>query len=530
MPSIDVDRLKHQGRQFFAGFTTAQKIATGIALVAVVAAAFLFTRVSHDQSYTPLFTNLDAADASQITDALTAKGVPYELADSGRTVTVPQNDVYQLRIDLSAQGLPGSGGGYALLDKEGITTSEFRQRVDYQRALQGELEKTIAAMDGVQATSVHLVVPPQSVFADTSQPASASVLLRVTPGHTLSSSHVQAIVHLVASSVDGLKPEQVTVADTSGAVLAAPGKQAGSADASAQETSSYEQGVSEQVRAMLDRVVGPGRAVVAVQATLNFDQTTKTNETYTNPNLAPNTPPNAATPPIPLEQKTTNETLQGDAATGALGTTGAAAGTPSNYQKTEGITKNAVNHSVENVESAPGQVTRQSVSVILDSEHVAADQLTNLYSTISAAAGIQSARGDVLQIARMPFDRSAARAAAGSMTSASDLQHQANLMSILRLGGAILIVLVVLFVLWRSTRRAAQHRVPRRLPVDLAQIEAMGAYTIPPPVEYELPAGTPAHVAVNSERSVLRTEVADLVDHQPEDVALTLRGWLSERR
>jgi flagellar M-ring protein FliF len=173
-----------------------------------VAAAFLFTRVSHDQSYTPLFTNLDAADASQITDALTAKGVPYELADSGRTVTVPQSDVYQLRIDLSAQGLPGSGGGYALLDNQGITTSEFRQRVDYQRALQGELEKTIAAMDGVQATSVHLVVPPQSVFADTSQPASASVLLRVTPGHTLSSSHVQAIVHLVASSVDASSPSR----------------------------------------------------------------------------------------------------------------------------------------------------------------------------------------------------------------------------------------------------------------------------------------------------------------------------------
>ena len=188
MPRIDIDRVKNQTRTFFNGFTSGQKVMTGVLLLTLIVGGYLFMKWESKPSYTPLFSNLTTQDASAITDQLKAQNVDYQLSDGGQTVLVPQSQVYQLRLDMSKQGLPTGGNeGYTLLDKEGVTTSEFRQRVDYQRALEGELAKTIGAMDTISGASVHLVIPQQDVFVSDAQKSSASVLIETKGGAALSS-------------------------------------------------------------------------------------------------------------------------------------------------------------------------------------------------------------------------------------------------------------------------------------------------------------------------------------------------------
>src|SRR3954464_15782057 len=146
MAAIDVNKVKAKAGKALSGFSTGQKVVTGLAVVGLVIGGMMFSSWASKPSYSPLFTNLQPSDAAAITQKLTSNKVSYKLADGGSTVMVPQSMLYQQRMELSAQGLPtGGNDGYKLLDKQGITTSEFRQHVDYQRALEGELSRTIGA-------------------------------------------------------------------------------------------------------------------------------------------------------------------------------------------------------------------------------------------------------------------------------------------------------------------------------------------------------------------------------------------------
>ena len=222
--NFDIKRLLERGRAVLADFTAGQKTVTALVVVGLIVGAYLFSGWASKPSYTPLFSNLAASDASAITDKLTAAKEPYKLADGGSTILVPQKDVYQLRLDMAKANLPTGGvSGYSLLDKGGITTSQFQQNVEYQQALEGELTKTIEAIDGVNAAVVHVVLPSNDVFTDDSSKPTASVLVTTDPSKPLGASQVQAIVHLVASSVEGLDPNNVTVADSQGDILSVAG-------------------------------------------------------------------------------------------------------------------------------------------------------------------------------------------------------------------------------------------------------------------------------------------------------------------
>src|SRR4051812_6036893 len=243
MPAVNVDQIRRKATQAMSGFSTGQKVITGLAVVALIFGGMMFSSWASKPTYVPLFSNLQPSDASAITSKLTSSKVPFKLSDGGGTILVPQNQVYQQRLDLSASGLPTGGNqGYSLLDKQGITTSEFQQRVDYQRAMEGELAKTVGAIDGVAAATVHLVIPAQDVFAGDSSKPSASVLIQNVPGKSTSPGQVQAVVHLVSSSIEGLDPDSVTVADAKGNVLSAPGSGglAAAGDARGEQTKTYE--------------------------------------------------------------------------------------------------------------------------------------------------------------------------------------------------------------------------------------------------------------------------------------------------
>src|SRR5918911_2637158 len=214
----------------FKSFTPGQKAVTIAAILALIIGGYFFARWASTPTYSILFNNLSTKDASAIVDSLQKSGSSYQLANNGQTILVPQDQVNTLRLQLSGEGLPGDADtGYALLDQQGITTSDFMQHTNYQRALEGELSNTIKSIDGVEAATVHLVMPQKDVFSDDRNKTTASVLVQSSPTKPLTTTQVQAIVHLVASSVEGLDPTQVTVAGADGKILSTGGGAAGGA-------------------------------------------------------------------------------------------------------------------------------------------------------------------------------------------------------------------------------------------------------------------------------------------------------------
>ncbi len=518
-------------RRTLAGFTAGQKAVTAVALVGLIIAGIVFSSWARTPSLVPLFTGLESSDAAAITEELTTRGTPYELQAGGGTVLVPQKDVYQLRLDLSAAGLPEQGTtGYELLDDQGITTSEFRQRVDYQRALEGELSKTISSIEGVEATTVHLVIPEENLFSEDNRKPSASVLLKNKPGSTMDPGQVQAIVNLVSSSVEGLDRERVTVADATGAVLSTPGEDGQSlaaGDARATQTATFEKGLQGSVEQMLAPLVGNGKAVVRVKADLDFDKRDTTTETFGKEPEAP-----------VVREKTGNEDYTGTGAVvgGVLGPENvptAEAGGDSQYTKEQGDRTFAVDKTVEQATSAPGAVQRLSVAVVLDAGADPGITTAAVQKLVVAATGLDPTRGDVVEVSRLAFDTSAAQAAEEEFAALAAGEKSQERWEMIRTGVVLLVVVLVILQALRVMRRSS------RTPLDLAALELEATQLTALEAEHaamlaaaaERKAIEPAAVAPEDVRRLaVQAEVGDLVERQPDEVAQLLRGWLADRR
>src|SRR5581483_3806741 len=352
---MDASALKLRAERLFKSFAPGQLAIIGLLTVGIAIGAMTFMHWASAPSYSVLFSGLDSKDASDIVSKLKSQGVNYKLTGDGGTLMVPASKVYDLRLAMSAAGLPKGGVvGYEILDKQGLTASEFSQQVGYQRALEGELTRTLMAMHGMESVTVHLGIPQDQLFSDNTQQPRASVLVKTASPTDYDT--VDSIVHLVASSVPGLQPEAVTVADTNGHVLSSDGtSSAGGSSREIQTTQQYESDLAANASAMLAQVYGPGHAVVRVSARLNFDQTDRQTDTYD---------PKTTTP---LRSQSSSETYKagdpsaaGTTAAGALGTTS------TNYQKSDGTTEFGVNHITETSKVAPGKVERLSVAVVLD--------------------------------------------------------------------------------------------------------------------------------------------------------------------
>ncbi len=516
-------------RTLFAGFTAGQKAVTAIALVVLLAGGFAFTSWASKPSLVPVFTNLEAGDAAAITEELTTRGTQYELADGGATVLVPKKDVYQLRLDLSAAGLPEGGkAGYELLDNVGITTSEAQQRINYQRALEGELSKTISSIEGVEATTVHLVIPEDSLFSEDTRQPTASVLVKTKPGKSFAPGQVQAVVNLVSSSVEGLDPERVTLADSKGNVLSTStegGLNAAAGDARATQTATYERDLQTSVQEMLTPVVGSGKAVVRVKAQLDFDKRNTTREIFGTEGKTP----------AAVTEKVENEKYEGGGPLigGVLGPENVNTdlnGGNSSYEKANRTTTVAVDKVTEVATAAPGSVQRLSVAVILDAGAAGTVSPQEVEQLVSAVAGLDLARGDTIEVSRMAFDDTAAKAAEEEFAQIAAAEKSAKRMALIRTGGVLLVVgLMVLYAL-RTMRRDRRTPVELPLEIDLAQQAALDAEAAAALEAAERRALEPAMSGAHTKRLEIQGEIGDLVERQPEEVAQLLRGWLADRR
>src|SRR4051794_7977027 len=509
-----------------------QKVVIGLLALGLILGGFFFFRWITAPTYAPLFSNLASADASAIVTELGNENVAYQLQDGGATILVPQNQVSALRLTMSGKGLPASQDtGYALLDQQGITTSQFQQQVTYQRAVEGELAKTLEAIHGVNAAVVHIAMPKDSVFTDDQGKPTASVLLDLSSGTKLSGEQIQAVTNLVSSSIEGMDPTQVTVADSSGEVLSAAGTglTAAAGDTRTQMESDVETRLQGKAQAILDSILGPNHATASVRADLNLNQSSSTSETYQYNNGTP-----------PVSQSTTTEKYNGTgtAVGGVLGDTSngtaGSSGGNSTYDKESSTTNNSVDKTTTTTQASPGSIQRLTVSVVMDGTVAGNINQQQIQSLVGNAVGLDTTRGDAITVASMPFDTSAAKQAAAEIAAAKKADAQAQMMSLVKTGAIGLgIVLLVLLVWLRSRRRGEIEEEYEPLELSDDMLHELDRLRIQSTREETAAMSAIDREAMEleaAERQRVRGEISAMVSERPDEVAAMLRGWLSEAK
>jgi flagellar M-ring protein FliF len=509
--------------------------ATAIALVVL---GIVFFQWSSQTRMVTLYSGLDASDSGRIIEELRAQGVDYRIDGGGASVSVPEDRVDDLRVDFAAQGLPEGGHvGFEIFEGNSFTATDFVQRLNFQRSLQGELARTIETFPAVERARVHIVMPERSLFRNDQRPATASVVLRLRPGRALASNEVNGIAHLVSGAVEGLEKAQITILDSSGTMLY-DGSQAASQEGfglTATQMSlqrEYERALERDVQTLLDRALGPARALVSVRARLNFDRSETETESYA--------PGQEGGVPRSTTSVTETYTANGGATAGAVpgavanvpganadlpgGAAGVAgdADSATAYERTENTSNFEVGRSVTRSIAATGNVQHLSVSLLLD-ESVTEAQATALEASVAAAAGIDAERGDAIVMNRIPFDRTALNEAVAAFEAEASSEQ---LLTYARMALPA-VLLVVAFILFRLLMRSVSRRSYYGVTVDdgLALPAGVGTDQLSPAAVGAL-RGIPAPDEIK--RSDLEVQVSKLATNHPETVAEVVQSWLRE--
>jgi flagellar M-ring protein FliF len=500
---------------------TKSKIVLGASALGIVLVAFFLFRLAAAPSYSTMRTGLDPAETGKITAALDEAGIGYELQNNGTALAVEKSKTAQAQVALAEGGLGGASKkpGYELLSEQKLGASDFQQRQTYQRALEGELANTIGQIDGVTGADVRLTLPDDELFADEAKPSTAAVLLSGS-GTELESASVKGIANLVASSVEGLKAENVTITDATGRMIWPQSGDAGAEGMSvASKTAAeakYANQVESSINALLMRTIGEGKAQVKVTADLDVDQVSQKQLKYDRG--------------VPVEEVEETEQLDGGggaASTGAgtraniptySAATAGGAGGESNYEKRSSRKTMAPGKTIIDSVRAPGTVNRMNVALVLDKD--LEGEKTNIMNLVAGAAGLQEEdRGDTITASVLDFveqpKADGGKAAGPVPAGAVDIAKYGAL------GGASLIFL---FFVGRHLRRREDEALMAE-PLWLRQIEAPQSLS-------ELEAaqaagnggvGEPVGVGVGS-----RETVEEQLRKDPSKVASQVRNWLAE--
>jgi flagellar M-ring protein FliF len=371
-------------RTFWSGFGAQRRVGLIAGLVLIVAATAMLGMWALAKNYETLFSDLSEQNASTMLAELDKMKVPYHLESGGTRITVPQDMVHKTRLTLAGKNLPLHGAvGFEIFNNSDFGMTEFTQKVNYQRALQGELTRTIMALDEVQSARVHLVLPESSLFKREQNRSKASVTLAVKAGHSLGPDQVMGIQRLVSAAVPGIEAGDVTVIDQRGATLshrADVGSDAGFGQLDTKRR--VEEHVARKISTMLDRTFGPGQGVVSVDVALNFDQIKVTTEEVLGSKGTPDAQPAGV---VTRERQTNRETPAGKNTDDANATV---VSTETDYQ---------TGRRVEQIVSAPGSIKRIQVGVVVP-PGVPQDRLERIQQVVSMAAGLNRTRGDAIAV------------------------------------------------------------------------------------------------------------------------------------
>ena len=524
--------------QFWRNLQFPQKILyIGGVLIFAGSIGFLVYQTNR-ADYTVLYAGLSQGDMGEITQSLKAKKVAYRISDG--SIEVPREQLYEVRLNLASDGVPrGAGMGFEIFDQQKLGSTDFVQKINYQRALQGELARTINGMNEVQESRVHLVLPEDSLFKEDQKPPSAAVVLKLRSGARIEQRQLQGIVNLVAGTVRGLQEDKITVISTDGQVLF---KKSGS-DQPGQLSSSQierkermEEDMRQKVQSMLEQVLGPRRALARVAMELDSNQVQISEETY-NPDsavvrsqqrsveasdgkeLGSRGNPDA---PINLESKL----LQNTPAQGGEAGKGKQS---SRQRETVNYEINKVNKQITQM---PGNVKKLSVAVIIDGAYETKpgpdgkpkptfvgrtpEELKSLEEIVRKAVGYNESRGDQVSVSNIPF-------ASESVLATDMVSGENKWLQLLRpyqkiaINGVLAMVLLIFVVrpFMRKFNQVADEfkSLPAPAPEYQRQIEGGEVAGL---IEQGAPPAS------------LRKRTAALVKHDPSKATEIIRGWLSE--
>jgi flagellar M-ring protein FliF len=539
-----MDALLERLKSTTSNFTTTQLTTIAGAFVVVVAIVAGSAWWLNTPDYALLFSEMDAESAAQVVTRLKSMKVQYRIDPGGGAIRVPSNQVDELRMEFSSQGMPSSGRiGFEIFDRTAFGATEFLEKVNYRRALEGEIARTITTLSEVSNARVHIAMGKDSLFGEP-RPAKASVVLKLRGQRQLSASSISGISNMVAASVEGLGPESVVILDSFGRPLARPQADANDPLGAAQldRQQRLERDLSTKVIALLEPVVGAERVRVNVALKLNPNTSEETEEKY-DPNTVirsvqrtsdvANTPGGIGAvagarsnlPPQPADSKTPQVALPG-------------AGTA----RTAETTNYEVSKTTRRVLQPSGDVARLSVAVILDDDHVQKKQQDGTVSTVrqarkteeiqkiqalvAAAVGLDTERGDQLTVENVAFDEPEVEQETPPsifLRYAPQINEVGRLVTVLVIGivGFFFVVRPLLKAGGLGGRPAEQAQlVEVQRPRTVADLESE--------IEAQMDAQVMEKAGENRRLPVLTRRVSALTKKEPDQVAKLLKGWMNE--
>ncbi|MCL2457645.1 MAG: flagellar M-ring protein FliF [Desulfobulbus sp.] len=545
--ATSASKLK-SGWQALAATIVAWPLPRKIALAAATALTLgIFALIiiqARTADYQLLYGNLADPDASAVINWLKGQNIPYQLNNNGHNILIPAKEVHESRLSLASLGLPQGGGvGFEIFDKQSFALTDFVQKVNYSRALQGELSRTIASLGPVETARVHLALPEKRLFKDQQQPATASVIIKLAPGKRLSETQIEGIIHLVSSSIEGLDPQRVTIIDQNGNVLSRLGEK-GLLGALSPDMLEFqmqvEQRLEDRAQALLDKSLGAKNSMVRVSATLDFAKTEKTEETF-----------DPEEPVVRSEQ--VNEEKSGSEIVGGVpgvqsnleGNTTQIAGASAPTSRSQRTTNYEISKVVSKTVNPMGTISKLSVSVLVADKAVPAKdgeaartetrspaELKALETMVASALGLDRPRGDKIEVTSMPFLDTADRADGGGEGEAA-ANRLYQYMPLVRYGLLALGCLALYFLLIRPlmktlSRDTTQHyKTVEQMEAEQGRDAAAG---LKPDDADVLIGGAAYKAAMESPPVGTLEKVRKGVENDPVFSAHVVKGWIHEQR
>ncbi len=532
-------RTLQQALALWRGLGRPQQIGLAAVAAAAIGVLMMLTTLGRGPDMAVAFSSLNDEDAAAVVNKLKDAKIPYEVGDRG-TISVPGPLVNDVKLMMAGQGLggkPGTGAGFEMFNQPAFGQTEFAQKVNYQRALESELARSIGRMDAVDSARVHLALPQQTLFASQQKDATASVILKLKPGKRLDSSQVRSIVALVSGSVEGLKTQNIAIVDVYGNVLSDEDSRTGPAGITNKQLEaqrSYESSMERNLQTLLDSVLGPGKAAVRVSAAFDWSQVEQTSETYGQADPS-------GTPVVKTSRESSEKQAPGTTANqtgGVPGTTANGAALPTyqgpqnsgqgGYEKSDKEVTYDTSRTVQKTVRTPGTLKDMSVSVLIDNSVLTKVENApeKIQSAIQKAAGVPA---DKIAVVDLPFDREQQQQ---MQVEIAQSEQRDQILTYGRIAALVLGPIVLLAALWfllgRPTQVAA--RSASELKAAAAAATASGAEAGEQQTLAPIPSKPPKPIAEDPQKAYIRNQITTLAKTNPSTVAQLIQTWMDEDR
>lgn len=523
---------KERYKNLYERFSKRQRyIMLGSALAILIAIVGVAAWYGNKPDMVPLFTNMESKDAGEVAAKLKESSIEYEIQENklGTTILVPSKNVHDARLDLATQGLPRGNKGFEIFDDSKLGVTEFQNKVNYLQALQGELTRTIEQIAAVDKARVHIVLPEDSLYKKNEKPATASIMLRLKDNVELSKKEIKGIVNLAANSIQGLKPENITIVDDTGKILNDPDEDeentVGAKTMTQLEmTKKVQDNIQKNIQTLLDQSLGEGRAFARVSVELDFDDRTTDKQTFT---------PVVDDAGIIRSQQDISENYTGTS-TQPGGAAGVESNVPgyvaqngnsnANYEKKESTKNYEINEEKSKIVAAPGSIRRLNVAVLVNDD-VNATQQDSIMRTVSSAAGINADRGDTISVEPLPFSTELKDRRAAEEQAEKDRQDRIFYMQI----AAVLLVIALIVAAIMMRRKKKQQELAAL--EEQKRLEEAEQQRIAEERAALVEAGEVDEDQLTEEEQRQLTEkqtLQQLIDQKPAEVAMLIKTWLAE--